>query len=666
VLRYLVAHVGQVATQDALLDAVWGSTAVSETVVRNSIRELRTTLGDPAQHPQFIQTVHRRGYRFIAPVTVADTPQPVLPPATEAPLGAPLSTSPESGAAASSGAEPSLHEEHKLVTVLCCTVTDAPALAVHRGPEAMHRLMQEFLAVAQEVMQRYNGIITHVTGEGFTAVFGAPVGQEDHARCAVLAALELARRLRVQPLGKAHAAAMGLHTGPVVVGGLAYAPQRLYTAVGATIHQALLVQRLAPPGTILLSTATHRLVQAEVRVAVFDPLALDGSGGPLSVYTVQGLTQRRAGVVGQGSRHRSRFVGRERELAILHARLTQAAQGHGQVVGIVGEPGMGKSRFLTEFHRSLVGQHMTYREGHCLPYSSTTPYLPVRDLCRQGCGITEADELEVITAKEVVYRSLLHERQCTLHTRIVEMLETLYHERMTEQVERLAHHALRGEVWDKAVTYCWQAGEKAMARSAHREAVAYYEQALSALQHLPAQRGTHEQAIDLQLALRTALFPLGHFRRILAVLREAEALAVALDDPRRLGQVALSLSNHCYFMGTYDQAITAAQRALALATAHGEVILQARANQFLGVAYQAQGDYPRAIDCFGQAVASLDETQHHERFGEVFPPAVVSRAWLTACHAELGTFVEGRALGEEGLRIAEAIAHSPSALRRPL
>jgi tetratricopeptide (TPR) repeat protein len=177
---------------------------------------------------------------------------------------------------------------------------------------------------------------------------------------------------------------------------------------------------------------------------------------------------------------------------------------------------------------------------------------------------------------------------------------------------------------------------------------------------LPAQCGTHEQAIDLHLALRTALFPLGDFRRILTVLREAEALAVALDDPHRLGQVSLSLSNHFYMMAAYDQASAAAQRALALATAKGESVLQARVNQFLGVAYQAQGDYRRAIDCFGQTMAAFNEAQHHERFGEVFPPPVVSRAWLTMCHAELGTFVEGRALGAEGLRIAEAIAHLPS------
>jgi tetratricopeptide (TPR) repeat protein len=155
---------------------------------------------------------------------------------------------------------------------------------------------------------------------------------------------------------------------------------------------------------------------------------------------------------------------------------------------------------------------------------------------------------------------------------------------------------------------------------------------------------------------------LGDFRRILTVLREAEALAVALDDPHRLGQVSLSLSNHFYMMAMYDQASAAAQRALALATANGKSVLQARANQFLGVAYQAQGDYRRAIGCFGQTIGAFDKAQHHERFGEVFPPPVVSRAWLTMCHAELGTgtFVEGRALGEEGLRIAEAIAHLPS------
>ena len=199
-----------------------------------------------------------------------------------------------------------------------------------------------------------------------------------------------------------------------------------------------------------------------------------------------------------------------------------------------------------------------------------------------------------------------------------------------------------------------------MARSAHREAVGYFEQALSALTHLPEQRHTREQAIDLRLALRSALGPSGNSERILAYLREAETLVTALDDPRRLGQVSSLLSNYFIFVGAYDQAIAAAQRALALTTASGEVVLHGLANQDIGQAYQAQGDYRRAIDCYRQTVASLDGARRRERFGRVFLPAVASRALLAWCHAELGTFTEGRALGDEGLRIAEAVDHLAS------
>jgi len=247
-----------------------------------------------------------------------------------------------------------------------------------------------------------------------------------------------------------------------------------------------------------------------------------------------------------------------------------------------------------------------------------------------------------------------------LHARIVEALEALAGEQVAEQVDRLAHHALWGEVWDKALAYGRQAGEKALARSAHREAVTYIEQALSALSHLPQQRTTREQAIDLRFALRMALHPLGDFGRILTVLREAEALAVALDDPRRLGQVSRFLLVTFHIMGDYDQGIAAGQRALALATASGDVVLHALANLYLGRVYQDLGDYRRAIDGLRQAVAFFDGGRRRERFGAAFLPAVNSRAYLAWCHAELGTFAEGRALAEEGLRIAEGVDHPPS------
>jgi tetratricopeptide (TPR) repeat protein len=231
---------------------------------------------------------------------------------------------------------------------------------------------------------------------------------------------------------------------------------------------------------------------------------------------------------------------------------------------------------------------------------------------------------------------------------------------VAEQVERLAHHALRGEVWDKALAYCRQAGGKAMERPAYQEAAGYFEQALNALPHLPETHATREQAIDLRFALRSALVPSGDYGRILVCLREAEALATALDDPRRLGQISAFLSNYFFLMGAHDQAIAAGQRALALATANGDIVLQALANLRLGYAYEAQGDYRWAIDCFGQTIASLDGPRRCERFGQVALPAVQSRAWLVTCHAELGTFVEGRALGDEGLRIAEVVDHLAS------
>jgi tetratricopeptide (TPR) repeat protein len=142
--------------------------------------------------------------------------------------------------------------------------------------------------------------------------------------------------------------------------------------------------------------------------------------------------------------------------------------------------------------------------------------------------------------------------------------------------------------------------------------------------------------------------------RLLAYLREAEALAEALGDPRRLGQVSRFLSFHFYLMGDYAQACAAAQRTLALATASGDVVLQALANYFLGRASHAQGDYRRAIDYLGQTVAALGGAPQRERFGAFSLPSVNARFHLAWCHAELGTFAEGRAFGEEGLRMAEA------------
>ena len=161
------------------------------------------------------------------------------------------------------------------------------------------------------------------------------------------------------------------------------------------------------------------------------------------------------------------------------------------------------------------------------------------------------------------------------------------------------------------------------------------------------------------LALRNALQPSGNTQsrqRILVLLREAEALAVALDDPRRLGRLCVLLTQHFFYRGMHDQVIATSQRAVACGAASGDSVVQALANQFLGSFYHAQGDYRWASDCLGQTVAALGGTQRYECFGQSTPPAVLSRTFL-AFHAELGTFAAGRVLGEEGREIAEALAH---------
>ena len=217
---------------------------------------------------------------------------------------------------------------------------------------------------------------------------------------------------------------------------------------------------------------------------------------------------------------------------------------------------------------------------------------------------------------EVAYGSLLHERRRVLHARIVEALEALAGDRLDDQVERLAQHALRGEVWEKALAYGRQAGDKAQTRSAYREAVVCYEQALAALEHLPDSRATTEQAIDLRLGLRTALNVLGEApERMLDHLRRAETLAQTLGDHLRLGRVYAEMGDNFWVAGEVDRAIDYGQRALALAATLGHVGLQARAHLSLGRAYYDTGDYPRAVESLERNVATLQGDLLYERFG---------------------------------------------------
>jgi class 3 adenylate cyclase len=178
-------------------------------------------------------------------------------------------------------------------------------------------------------------------------------------------------------------------------------------------------------------------------------------------------------------------------------------------------------------------------------------------LYQRGQPPQAIDRFKHALIQEAAYESVLKSVRRRSHQRIAQVLETQFAKTAATAPALLAYHALRGELWDRALAYFRQAGEQAVACSAHREAVAAFEQALMAVQHLPDSRHTREQAIDLRLALRQALRPLGDFRRILAYLREAETLATALDDPHRLGWVLHSLSGHFFQRVALDQAIAA-------------------------------------------------------------------------------------------------------------
>jgi tetratricopeptide (TPR) repeat protein len=259
---------------------------------------------------------------------------------------------------------------------------------------------------------------------------------------------------------------------------------------------------------------------------------------------------------------------------------------------------------------------------------------------------------------EVAYGSVLQERRRTLHSRIVEAIERLYGDRLAEQVELLAHHAFHGELWEKAVTYLRQTGAKAADRSAHREAVSYFDQALEALKHLPESRQRIEQAIDIRIEMRSSLQPLGEQAKVLERMREAEVLAETLNDQRRIGQISAYLAG--YFVQAGDdpiQAIEKGERALAIASAIGNFSLQVQANHFLGSAHRSIGDFDLAIYHFKKNVDALVGDQIYERFGLAFVASIGSLCQLIWGLAEVGEFSEAAIHGDEAIRIAEVANH---------
>src|SRR5712691_3726388 len=265
-LHYFVTHPDRVLPKDELLDAVWPQTAVTEAVVRVAIGLLRKVLGDTAQTPQFIATVARRGYRFLAPVTVVPPPEMVHAEAPQQPA-VPTPRAPTVLAEQIRTSRTTLTGERKQVTVLFADLTDSLVLIRGLDPEAAQQLRDPALHAMMDAVHRYEGTVNQVLGDGIMALFGAPIAHEDHTLRACYAALAMQAALRdyAEAVRHSHGLEMqirvGLHSGEVVVRAIGNDLHMDYSAVGQTTHLAARMEQLATPGSIRLTAATLRLVE---------------------------------------------------------------------------------------------------------------------------------------------------------------------------------------------------------------------------------------------------------------------------------------------------------------------------------------------------------------------------------------------------------------------
>ena len=858
---------------------------------------------------------------------------PAGPAAPLAPqrFGAPETYTPKHLAERIINSKAALEGERKQVTVLFADLKGSMELLADRDAEEARQILDPVLERMMEAVHRYEGTVNQVMGDGIMALFGAPVAHEDHAVRACYAALRMQESIRRyaeevhRSLGVPLHIRIGVNSGDVVVRSIGSDFHMDYTAVGQTTHLAARMEQMAMPGSILIAPETLQLAEGYVLVKPLGERPVKGLHTPIEVFEVVSAGTVRSRLQAAAARGLTRFVGRDTELEQLRQALERAGTGHGQVVAVLGDPGVGKSRLFWEITHSHHTHGWLTVEGSSVSYGKATAFLLLIQLLRTYFQIEAGDETrkirEKVTGKlfsldralepslsallwlldvpvedpqwqridppqrreqtlegikrlllresqvqplllvfedlhwidaetqalldsvveslptarllllvnyrpeyqhgwsvkpsyrqlrldplppesaeellegllgndvglrplkrpliertegnpffleesvrtlvetkvlagergayhlarafhtlqipataqailaaridrlapedkrllqtasvigkdvpftllqtvaegseesfrrglshlqaaeflyearlfpdleytfkhalthEVAYGGVLQDRRRALHARIVDAIEALYPERLTEQVERLAHHAVRGERWDTAVTHLHQAGTKAFARSANREAVGYFEQELTALTHLPETRETLEKAIDVRVDLRSSLVALGELERIADCLREAEALATTLGDQRRLGWVATFMANCLWHLADHERAVDAGRRALAIATVLGDRPLRAEASFRLGQAYHPLGDYGRAIEFLRASLESLPGELKYERLAGSGLLSVFSRTWLAWCLAELGEFEEGIARGKEAVEIARLVDH---------
>jgi class 3 adenylate cyclase/tetratricopeptide (TPR) repeat protein len=822
-----------------------------------------------------------------------------------------------------------LEGERKQVTVLFADLKGSMELLADRDPEEARKLLDPVLERMMEAVHRYEGTVNQVMGDGIMALFGAPLAHEDHAVRACYAALRMQESVAqyAESVFRSHGVPVqirvGLNSGEVVVRAIGSDLHMDYTAVGQTTHLAARMEQMATPGTILLAPATLRLAEGYVQVAGRGPVAVKGLPEPVEIYALTGASAQRTRLHAAAARGLTRFVGRDAEIEQLRRALALAQDGHGQLVAIVGEPGVGKSRLLYEFTHSHRIQDWLILEAGSVSYGKATSYLPVIDLLKAYFKVhdreTHREIREKVTGKlltldrtlepilpallalldvpvenapwqaldpaqrrqrtldavkhlllresqeqpilvvfedlhwidtetqalldslveslptarllllvnyrpeyehewgrktyysqlrldalppesagdllsallgddpaleplkrllvrrgnpffieesirtlvetqaligergayrltrpiqaievpatvqvilaaridrlpaenkqllqtasvigkdvplvllhavaeaaedavhrglahlqaaeflyetrlfpdpeytfkhalthEVTYGTLLQDQRKALHARIVGAIERCYPDRLTEHVDRLAHHAIRGELREKAAHYLRQAGLKAAVRSALPDARLWFEQALIVLRALPDSVSTVEQAFEICLELRSALVQLGEIQLSLERLREADSLAERLNDSRRRSRVYALTANTYTLSGELDEALSFGTRARTLAEAAGDLDLRITTATCLEQVHYFRGEYEQVVELATDNLASLPADRAHEFFGSIAPASVYNRYWLILSLAPLGRFAEAAQSEAEATRLAEPMQH---------
>jgi class 3 adenylate cyclase/tetratricopeptide (TPR) repeat protein len=823
-------------------------------------------------------------------------------------------------------ARPAVEGERKQVTVLFADMKGSLELLADRDPEEARALLDPVLELMMEAVHRYEGTVNQVLGDGVMAIFGAPLAHENHAVRAAYAAL----RMQAGVAGVAGALRrdhgvdvqirVGLNSGEVVVRSIGNDLHMDYTAVGQTTHLAARMEKLARPGSILLSAETQRLTEGYLATRALGPVPVPGLAEPVDVFEATGAGPARSRLQAAAARGLSPFVGRAGELALLGGAL-ERARGGGGLVALVGEPGVGKSRLV----RELPTPGWTVLEGRPVVYRKSTAWVPVREMLRSYFHIEPDDapaaarekvatrlaavaaalvptlpalltvldlpaqepawealepaqrrrgildavrqlfvhearraplllvfedlhrideetqalldtlverpadapflvvvthrpeyrhnwldkpgylqirvdplaeahagrlldsllgtapelgplrtlliartdgnplfleesvraliETEVLAGargayrlardlpavsapttvqaviasridrlapddkralqcaavigrdvpfgvleaiadlpgealcaslarlqaaeflhegrlfperehafkhpltQEVAYGSLLNEGRRVLHARIVDAIEERYADRRAEQIERLAHHALRGGLDERAVGYLRESGAKAAARSAHREAVGFFEQAIETLDGLPPRPDRLALGVDLRFDARASLAALGEFARNLDHLRRAEALAEALGDPRRRGWVAAYVAQSHYTLADQRSARASARRGLEIAESLGDLPLRVVATCGLGQASQSLGDFADARARLEEAIALQGPGLERERFGMAGFVSVAARIWLVHTLVATGDFDAAAARAREAMASAAPTDH---------